>query len=260
MANVPILSATDIVTFPLNAAMPVGIPGDPANYYTTGLELQTALVTLAKTTAALGLSALSTGIVKVTTSTGALTTAIAADFPTLNQNTTGNALTATTAGTASSVPGSGITGNISVANLNSGTNANINSFWRGDAAWANKVVQNFSALGISQGALANPTTIVPANNVGSGFRTVQVSLYSAGGLIGIGVNIEIKGGTSGTTFATFPVASLTAGVSLTFPPTSGGGTAGGSVNGDWINDALVAQATGVVTGAGTLDVTATVVT
>lgn len=51
-----------------------------------------------------GTSALSTGILKSTTSTGALSIAVAADFPTLNQNTTGssasctgNAATATTA-------------------------------------------------------------------------------------------------------------------------------------------------------------------
>src|ERR1035437_5226078 len=42
-----------------------------------------------------GTSALGTGILKSTTSTGALTIAIAADFPTLNQSITGNAPTAT---------------------------------------------------------------------------------------------------------------------------------------------------------------------
>lgn len=43
-----------------------------------------------------GTSALTTGILKSTTTTGTLTIAIAADFPTLNQNTTGNAATVTT--------------------------------------------------------------------------------------------------------------------------------------------------------------------
>ncbi len=42
-----------------------------------------------------GTSALATGIIKSTTATGALTIAIAGDFPTLNQDTTGNAATAT---------------------------------------------------------------------------------------------------------------------------------------------------------------------
>ena len=43
-----------------------------------------------------GTSALATGILKSTTSTGALTIATAGDFPTLNQNTTGSAATLTT--------------------------------------------------------------------------------------------------------------------------------------------------------------------
>ena len=44
-----------------------------------------------------GTSALATGILKSTTTTGALSIAVAADFPTLNQNTTGSAATLTTA-------------------------------------------------------------------------------------------------------------------------------------------------------------------
>ncbi len=43
-----------------------------------------------------GTSALATGILKSTTATGALTIAVAGDFPTLNQNTTGSAATLTT--------------------------------------------------------------------------------------------------------------------------------------------------------------------
>jgi hypothetical protein len=43
-----------------------------------------------------GTSALTTGILKSTTSTGALSIAVPADFPTLNQNTTGSAATLTT--------------------------------------------------------------------------------------------------------------------------------------------------------------------
>jgi len=43
-----------------------------------------------------GTSGLATGILKSTTTTGALTIAVAGDFPTLNQNTTGSAATLTT--------------------------------------------------------------------------------------------------------------------------------------------------------------------
>ena len=56
----------------------------------------------------LGTSALATGIVKSTTTTGALTIAVAADFPTLNQNTTGTAAGLST----TLVIGSGGTGTV----------------------------------------------------------------------------------------------------------------------------------------------------
>ena len=52
-----------------------------------------------------GTSALGTGILKSTTSTGALSIAVAADFPTLNQSTTGNANTATALQTARNING-----------------------------------------------------------------------------------------------------------------------------------------------------------
>lgn len=52
-----------------------------------------------------GTSALATGILKSTTSTGALSIAVAADFPTLNQNTTGNAATATALQNARTIGG-----------------------------------------------------------------------------------------------------------------------------------------------------------
>lgn len=70
-------------------------------------QVQSAVVTTAASASALGLGALSTGIVKVTTGTGALTTAIAADFPTLNQNTSGSAasFTGTLAGDVTGTQG-----------------------------------------------------------------------------------------------------------------------------------------------------------
>lgn len=66
-----------------------------------------------------GTSALATGILKSTTSTGALTIAVAADFPTLNQNTTGTA--------------SNVTGTVAVTNGGTGTTT---SFTTGSIVFA----------------------------------------------------------------------------------------------------------------------------
>lgn len=69
-----------------------------------------------------GTSALATGILKSTTTTGALTIAVAGDFPTLNQNTTGNAATATALLNARTIGGVSFDGtaNITVASATGG--------------------------------------------------------------------------------------------------------------------------------------------
>jgi len=61
-----------------------------------------------------GTSALATGILKSTTTTGALTIAVAADFPTLNQNTTGTA--------------SNVTGTVAIANGGTGQTTQTAAF------------------------------------------------------------------------------------------------------------------------------------
>lgn len=77
------------------------------------------------------LGGLGTGIVKNTTTTGVLSIAIAADFPTLNQNTTGSAATLTTARTIGTVTGdatsAGSTFDGSANNTNALTLATVNS-------------------------------------------------------------------------------------------------------------------------------------
>jgi len=93
-----------------------------------------------------GTNALATGILKSTTTTGALTIAIAGDFPTLNQNTTGTAaglsatLVATSGGTAQSTYATGDILYASAANtlskLAAGTNTHVLTLAAGVPTWA----------------------------------------------------------------------------------------------------------------------------
>lgn len=85
-----------------------GFAGSSSGGATPALTLSTSITGVLKGNAtaisaatvgtdySVGTSALATGILKSTTTTGALSIAVAADFPTLNQSTTGSAATLTT--------------------------------------------------------------------------------------------------------------------------------------------------------------------
>jgi len=123
----------------------------------------------AKSGAGVGTSGLATGILKNTTGTGAPSIAVAADFPTLNQSTTGNAATAT------NVAGTGITG----ATLAAGV-----------------VSSSLTSVGTLTALTVNgATNIIASNNaatdIGTGTTTSAVAL-------GGGANAVTPGG--GTAF------------------------------------------------------------
>ena len=109
-----------------------------------------------------GTSALGTGILKSTTTTGALTIAVAADFPTLNQNTTGsagsvaNALTAGTGLTATATynGSAAITFNATGTTINSQTSAY--TLVAGDAG---------KAISITTGGVTIPNAVMAAGNI-----------------------------------------------------------------------------------------------
>jgi hypothetical protein len=116
-ANRGALSAADWTTFNNKGSGTVtavsvvsanGFAGSSSGGATPALTLSTSITGVIKgngtaisaatvgTDYSVGTSALATGILKSTTTTGALSIAVAADFPTLNQSTTGSAATLTT--------------------------------------------------------------------------------------------------------------------------------------------------------------------
>jgi hypothetical protein len=94
-----------------------------------------------------GTSALGTGILKSTTTTGALTIAVAGDFPTLNQNTTGSSATVTGNATGSTF------------GFNSGYGSVVTAY--GCRAWV-----NFNGTGTPAIRSSGNVTSITDNNAG----------------------------------------------------------------------------------------------
>jgi len=131
-----------------------------------------------------GTSALTTGILKSTTTTGALSIAVAADFPTLNQNTTGSAATLTTGRTiaitgdlAYTSPSFDGSTNVTAAGTLATVNATVGSFTNAS------ITVNGKGLVTAASSGAAPVTFVTGTSpvVSSGGATPAISLAAAYG-------------------------------------------------------------------------------
>jgi hypothetical protein len=122
------------------------------------------------------LSGLATGILKNTTGTGVPSIAVAADFPTLNQSTTGNAATAT------NVAGTGITGTTLAATV---------------------VTSSLTSHGTLTALTVNGATNINANNnaatnIGTGTTTSAVAIGGGTNTVALGAGTAFHSMTYGS--------------------------------------------------------------
>lgn len=165
------------------------------------------------------LGSLGTGIVKNTTTTGVLSIAVAADFPTLNQNTTGSAGTLTT---SRNIDGQAFNGSADITVIAPGTHAATSKATPVDAdelplvdsaasnvlkklPWANLKATLKSYFDTLYAATVSPSALTLASgwtDYGAPFQTAIYS-KSINGWVSLGGLITGSGG-AGTTLFTLP--------------------------------------------------------
>lgn len=173
------------------------------------------------------MSGLATGIVKNTTTTGVPSIAIASDFPTLNQSTTGNAAT------ASAMATTGLTGTLQAAQEPAHTGDMTNTA----GSLATSVVKvNGGALPVSASALAtNSSGQIIAGSSGGGGTVTTTGSPATGNLAKFSGATAVTNGdlsgdvtTSGTLAATIAAGAVTLAKQANFAASSLQGNPTGS--------------------------------
>jgi uncharacterized protein (TIGR02145 family) len=195
-------SATNIGTLPdLTVTNPIvgSVTGNAATVTTnatlTGDVMSVGNATIVKQINGIALSGLATGILKNTTTTGVPSIAVAGDFPTLNQSTSGNAATATNL--------IGLTTSVATLNNVSGLNSGDQTNIIGNAATVTinanltgVVTSTGNASAIANAAITNSMLANGAVANLSGTNTGDQTLPTLISLGAVASNLAITGATN----------------------------------------------------------------
>ncbi|MFL5470529.1 MAG: hypothetical protein ACJ8AE_12095 [Gemmatimonadaceae bacterium] len=137
------------------------------------------------------LSGLATGILKNTNGTGVPSIAVAADFPTLNQSTTGNAATAT------NVAGTGITGTTLAAGVVSSSLTSVGTLTGLTVNGATNInASNNAATYIGTGTTTSPVAVGGGSNTvtlgaGTAFSSITYGAATTGTIPNLAANSTV---------------------------------------------------------------------